>query len=471
MRNAKAQDYWKTANNRVYSGRFLEFDLNGLNSLNKIQVPNGLLAICGLNGAGKSTIVAAVKGMIGIPLSDYDVHKLGDIEVKGVFLNNGSEVICSNMEGQRLIDQGWESDKICYLDSARNVSIQEFLIHQSNLEDLLEQFEEYELEPEEINELNNIVGKRYRSCFVREIEDVTEIGSIPHVKVFIDDTEYDSRSMGSGEHFLIYLFLCIKNIKKGTILIIEEPETYISIASQLSFVNYLAKQMAEKGITVILTTHSPYILKQIKNDNIRIVNRVRNSVNVMIPNEKHSAEHILGMKMSNRGTFFVEDRVAADFLSVFLEDCAPNLLREYTIDIVSGESGISERLHFPRSSKIQYNFVGIYDGDMRDRLAIGNLNWPYCFLPGEKPLEVLFQDFAEQECGIKKLSEYFQKDPEEVFSYISTLEGKDYHDWFEELRKLMGVDGKALVRAFYIGMKDGLFAQEPFLSELLSCLS
>lgn len=471
MRSARAQDYWNTANKRTYPGTFLEFDLNGLNNLNKIQVPNGILAICGLNGAGKSTIIAAVKDIIGLPLSEYDAHKLGTAEVKAVFSNNGSEIACANLDGLRLMDQGWDSRKICYLDSVKNTSIQNFLMHQTNLEELLEQYEEYELSSKEIEELNSIVGKRYRACLVRELEDMSSSGNIPYCKVFVDDVEYDSRSMGSGEHFLFYLFLCIKNIEKGTILIIEEPETYISIASQLYFVNYLAKQMAEKGVTVILTTHSPYILKQIKNENIRMVNRVRNSVSVMIPNENHSAENILGMESSNKGTFFVEDRVAADFLSVFLEDCAPYLLREYSIDALSGESEISDRLHFPKSDKIKYNFVGVYDGDIRGRLSTDNLNWPYCFLPGDNPLEVLFQDFAEHDAGIEKLSNYLQKDKEEVFSYVSTLEGLEYHDWFEELRKLIGVDGRTLVRAFYITMKDSIFSTEPFLTELTSCLS
>lgn len=471
MRSAKAQDYWNTAYKRAYSGRFLEFDLNGLNSLKEIRVPSGILAICGLNGAGKSTIIAALKDIIGISLSDYDIHKLASTEVKAVFSNNGVEITCSNRDGKRLMDQGWDLEKICYLDSAQNTAVQDFFIRQTNLEELLEQYEEYDLAAEEIEELNGIVGKRYRTCSVRELEETDGAKAIPFCKATVDDIEYDSRSMGSGEHFLFYLFWRIKNIEKGTILIIEEPETYISISSQVHFVDYLAKQMAEKGVTVILTTHSPYILKQIKNENICIVNRVRNSVSIMIPNENHSAETLLGMKPSNKGTFFVEDRVAADFLSVLLEDCAPYLLREYSIDIASGESGITERLHFPQSEKIKYNFIGVYDGDMRDRLSAEKLNWSYCFLPGAKPIEVLFQDFAEHDEGIERLSALLQKEKEEVFSYMSTLEGIDYHDWFEELRKLIGVDGKTLVRTFYFAMKNDVFSPEEFIAELLSCLS
>ena len=92
MRSARAQDYWRTVYQRSYSGKFLEFDLNGLNNIGKISVPNGIFAICGLNGAGKSTLISAVKDILGIPLSDYDLHRLGDKTVNAVFVNKGTEI-------------------------------------------------------------------------------------------------------------------------------------------------------------------------------------------------------------------------------------------------------------------------------------------------------------------------------------------------------------------------------------------
>lgn len=470
MRSARAQDYWRTVYQRSYSGKFLEFDLNGLNNIGKISAPNGIFAICGLNGAGKSTIISAVKDILGIPLSDYDLHRLGDNKVNAVFVNKGTEIPCANTEGQRLIDQGWDMDKIHFLDCARNSAIQDFLISQPDLEELLDQFEEYEFTDEEVLELNNIVGKRYDSCGFRLLEEMDDYGSIPYYRVSVGGVNYDSRGMGSGEHFLFYLFGSIKSIEKGSILIVEEPETYVSISSQERLLNYLAKQIADKGITVILTTHSPYILKQIRNENIRMVSRVNNMVNISVPGDAFSVEDILGMRSTNKGTFFVEDRVAADFLSVCLEDCAPIILREYTIDIVGGEAEISNRLKFPHSEKIKYNFVGIYDGDMRNKLDKTGLFWKYCFLPGEKPLEMLFQHFAEQQAGMEWLSSFLNVSQSTIFAYIGSLTGTDYHDWFEELRKLLGTDGKALVRAFYAGMKGTFFDTDAFLTELKQCL-
>ena len=68
------------------------------------------------------------------------------------------------------------------------------------------------------------------------------------------------------------------------------------------------------------------------------------------------------------------------------------------------------------------------------------------------------------------LSSSLNVDQSTIFAYIGSLTGTDYHDWFEELRKLLGVDGKALVRAFYTGMKGTIFDTDAFLAELKQCL-
>lgn len=471
MRNARVQDYWSKVYKRSYDKSFVSMDLNGLNSIKQILASSGIWAICGLNGAGKSTVIAAIKDVLGLPLSKYDTFKIGDANIQAVVAQDKKEINCSNQSGHRFVDQGGSLEMVCYLDSALNTDVQDFLIRQENLDELLEQYEEYELSDEETKQLNEIVGKRYQSCSVKMLDDIDDSKSIPYCKMCVDNTVYDSRSMGVGEHFLLYLFLQIKEMKKGGMLIIEEPETYISISAQQSLMNYLAKQIAEKGITVILTTHSPYILKRIRNENIRVINRIKNMVKVVIPMESYTAETMLGMQPLNKGTIFVEDRVAADFLSVCLEDCSPNILREYTIDIVSGESGISERLKFPKSDNIHYNFIGVYDGDMRGSLSEADLQWGFCFLPGDKPLEVLFQDFVTNEEGIAALSQCLQVDESILFAKLATLEGVDYHDWFDELRKLLGVDGKQLIRAFYSLMKEYVLDVESFLDELNSKLS
>ena len=472
MREAKVRDYWNRAYKRPYGDNFVEIDLNGLNGLHKIQVANGITTICGLNGAGKSTIISAIKALIGLPLSGQDCQKLQTNTVYGTVSTQGQIVGCSSKEGERLKDIGWNMDKVVYIDCAANMSTQDYMIGQANLDELLDQYEEYPLDATAIKMLSYLVGKQYDSCEVRELVDATgEDIVIPYFRVSVDGVSYDSKSMGNGEHFLLFLFWCINRVEKDTLLLIEEPETYISIKSQIAFSNYLGTQMAEKGIKVILTTHSPYILNNIKNENVRIVSRVGNNTTITTPDENLPAESILGLNREYVGTFFVEDRVAADLLAVILEDKAPYLLKKYTIDIATGgETAISERLHFPNSKKIRYNFVGVYDGDMRTRLDTADLRWKWCFLPGDVAAEETFRSYFHNPDVLSKIGCYLGKDENHLITILSTIDGADCHDWFEELRKHLSVDRRTLVAAFYqVAMRDNREIDQ-FIAELLKCL-
>lgn len=472
MRKAKETDYWDKVYKRNYHDGLKKVNLNGLNNFNdEIIFSKGITVICGLNGAGKSTIVAAIKSVFGLPLTESDIYKLKTAPIQGEFLNGTTLLTCSSQLGNRLSELEYDLDKIVYLDCDESNKAQEFNTKQAYFEELLEQNEEYEFSSEEVEEINYLTGKKYQHCSAWEFEDIEGIGTIPYFKVSIDQIEYDSRSMGKGEHFLLYLFWRINKCVSGTIFIIEEPETYISICSQMHFSNYLGKQMAEKGVQVILTTHSPYLLEHIKNDNIRIVSRMGKMTAITTPDGNMMAEDILGVAKDCAGTLFVEDRVAYDFLSIILEDKAPYILKRYTIDIAEGgENAITQRLGFPQSEKIKYNFVGVYDGDMRERLDTNELHWKYIFLPGDMPLEELYRNFLHESKGIKNFCKYLGKTENHIITMLATIDGDDYHDWFEKLRKFLGMDGKALVRAFYNVMIDMNDAIENFIIELKECL-
>lgn len=196
-----------------------------------------------------------------------------------------------------------------------------------------------------------------------------------------------------------------------------------------------------------------------------------NNTTIITPDENLPAESVLGLSGEYVGTFFVEDRVASDLLAVILEDKAPYLLKKYTIDIAEGgETAISDRLHFPKSEKIRYDFVGVYDGDMRTRLNTDDLQWKWCFLPGDSATEETFRRFSHNSDIISKLSSYLNKNEDHIITILSTIDGSDCHDWFEELRKRLSVDGRTLVAAFYqVAMKDdGTIDQ--FIIELQRCL-
>ena len=128
---------------------------------------------------------------------------------------------------------------------------------QSNTEELLEAEEPYKFSKAQVEELSELVGKEYLSWSSYEISDQEKTFVPVFFKISESEKqiEYDSTGMGIGEHFIVYMYYILEKLDNNTILIIEEPESYISVLSQRHFMNYLAKIISDKKISVVITSH------------------------------------------------------------------------------------------------------------------------------------------------------------------------------------------------------------------------
>ena len=103
---------------------------------------------------------------------------------------------------------------------------------------------------------------------------------------------------------------------------------------------------------------------------------------------------------------------------------------------------------------------------MRERLDTSKLNWKWLFLPGSKALEELYREYLHVPENLEKFCEIVGKEKQQIITMLATIDGNDYHDWFEELRKFLGIDGKMLVRDFYRIMQEMDKEIEEFIAEL-----
>ena len=233
-------------------------------------------------------------------------------------------------------------------------------------------------------------------------------------------------------------------------VLIEEPESFVGIKSQSGIMNIIAKKSSEDGCSFILTTHSPYILNRIKNDNVNIVYRLSNIASIMVPQNNISPIEILGEKQSVCGTIFVEDNVSKVFLMYILEYDANHIFKRFLIEDVGSSSQIDKCLQFIKTSNIKYLFIGIYDEDKKSELDEKNkYNWPFCFLPVTKDVETEFFSFMINDDNIFDLSEKLGRAKDELVLAISLVSGEDRHDKILDLCKHLGVDIKTLLKAFY----------------------
>lgn len=477
MKVARESDNWNKAYKANIKYALTTINLNGINGINEIVLNDGLIAISGLNGVGKSTVIAAIKDLLGCELSKSDLIKIGDIIIEGKIRIGNKQVECENVQGQRGIDKGILDEELFYIDYDQVIKTQSYLINQTNLDEYIEQYEEYSFSEDDIIELSYIIGKEYTECNVREIEDSDleiELNSFPIFRVVLHDLEYDSSKMGVGEHYIFYLFWLLKNkVNANNVILIEEPETFISILSQRNLINYIASIIGTKKISVIMTTHSPYILEKIKNENIRILSNRGNLTNIITPSNELSVQYLLGIEnKEEHGTIFVEDLVAKEFLIAILRDKMPEILNKYNIDVAKGgESAITERLLIKCSNRMKYKFIGVYDGDVRTKIHSEEFDWPFCFLPGNSCVEKEFKIFLNSNNNIKSFCKLIRKNEVNVITLLNRNAGMDYHDWFLELCKGLSIDPQYMINSYYEKWKDIKKKDlNKFLQDFKSCI-
>lgn len=446
MRTARAQDHWNTVYKRNYDYSIEKLLLNGVGGINNVELNKGIFALCGLNGAGKSTIISCLKDILGIELNKRDLRKINGGIVEAQIRNQQASTLFQNTLSNRFRDNFEEVNNLYYVDYEQPLDILAFF-EQDNLDELLEQYEPKTFTNEEIEELNYLVGKQYNSIELIEVENADS--SLPFFKVTEGLLSYDSLSMGIGEHFLFYLYWVLEKISGNGIVLIEEPETFISITSQNHLMNHIAKKVSLKGLNLVIATHSPHIIKKIKRENICIISRYQNRVSIQRPSIVQESLVTLGLELPQKGCIFVEDLLAEHFLKTILSKKASFIPYEYGIEKVNGESEITELLKFPTKPNFMYKLIGVYDGDMKSKEnQIKSLvNWDFCFLPVEIEIEKEFRQALD--VNLEDFCNSLGLQVDRAVQLLSRINGEEHHDWFLELSRALGKDYSVIVDVLF----------------------
>jgi predicted ATPase len=446
VRVATANDVWKTVFRRNYEYSIKDINLNGIGGINNIEFQNGIFAICGLNGAGKSTIISSLKDILGLKVNSQDIKKINGNNIDANILNNDQLIEVRNQIDSRFLDKIDQSASVYYLDYKQSINVLDFL-EQDNLEELLDQYDENIFSQKLIEDLNYIVGKEYDEVTLYEIENGEDV--IPYFKVKTSELYYDSLGMGMGEHFLFYIFWIFYRMKSSGIILIEEPETFISINSQQKLMNFIAQKASKLGITVVLASHSPYIIKKIKKENIIILSRYTNFVSVLKPSIDKESLISLGLEIPKKGSIFVEDKVAEIYIKTMLSKYCSHIIRDYNIEFVNGHAAITERLAFPKSDKFTYKIIGVYDGDMVEEIEgiKHKIKWDYIFLPEENAIELEFKRALRGE--VDRFASLVQVDKDKLVQILASISGLDHHDWIQELSNKLGKELTLIIESLY----------------------
>lgn len=457
MRQARIEDHWRRALARGYPTRLTEISFQNVTCLanTTIKFPAGLTAIVGTNGVGKSTFAAAVSQLLANASPDSGGgyrNRLAGSTICGTVVTPDGELHLSIEDdptlGRRCTGDEFKGEAR-WLDPSSLAGLYlGKILADSNFGDVLEPVTPRELSLEELAEASYLVGKVYTSLKIYEISDYSQIDRFPYFLAESFGVAYGSEAMGRGELALLLTYWTLKDIKKNSVLILEEPETHVSPRSQDCLMNILAKTCDEMGVWVLMTTHSPTVVRRLPPAQIMLLGRGTGLSSILEGANNSDIAVILGGGVAFRGVVLVEDEAAVGFLMAILEEVAPDLLRQLEVVVTGSESEITKVLKAMPQTDGWLTLIGIYDGDMRAEIDGVEFRWPFGFLPGTKAPDRFLQDMVVGTPDIADLlSAELHKERDRVVFSLDLAAGVNHHEFASALAKGVNLDVTIMRRA------------------------
>ncbi|MDQ8183796.1 AAA family ATPase [Pelagicoccus sp. SDUM812005] len=442
MKQARASDYWRRCYRTTPSTELISISFDNVPVLGTVAIllGKGVSAITGLNGSGKSTVLHAIWLCSTDSASNSEMAldtrlTEGTATLKLRIGEAMHEIVYDfSTQERRLIGENEGSDlpdlDVKLVSTSEIIpKFQNLIRRQTNLSDLIEQVDSYTFDEKELGLVRYITGKSYDSIDVFEVELGLETNwpELPYFRVSKGSQSYGVEHLGLGELACLFLFWVTKRMKSDSILLMDEPESFLAAHSQGAVADLIAFLASERNVACVLTSHS--------NDTVCKVPYSRRLITMMSASglctttAEESPNHLsaLGIGKGTKIIAATEDAAACSFLRELLIIGAP-VLRSSVEVIWAGSSGQVVALlnSLPEELRqVRVVFVGILDGDQRTENHKCNL--PLLYLPVvEDPEEVA------QATATKHLPDVAQALGTRVETFQAALakaEGTNFHDW------------------------------------------
>ena len=448
LRNAKTNDVWR----KLYSRKDLplgkvKIKFSGVTELGsrELTILPPISLICGENGVGKSSLLwiiyralcpeARIEGGHRSLPPKLPSGSVDSIEIS-LQLPTGTKTFTDLDEAYK--ELGDENDKptVIFIDPTFQIpELVRTIRADNNFADLLEGVKPLELDEDNLELVCVLVGKAYEKVSVYEVENYAEYEVFPYFKVEASGAAYGSESMGLGELSLLYMFWILSTIDKPSIVLLEEPETFVAPRSQRALIDIAAKFTSEKKLFLIISSHSGIIAGRVPNTHLNLVTKGNPNV-VIAPNPAaHLLIERLGLFSYKSAVLLVEDASAKALLSAILFNQDSRLASSCEIAIAGSDSEITTALKaLPNKNLNRFRLVGVYDGDARNKPEIRDaaVAWPKIFLPGDTCPETMIQ-LHVRSLGIATVATELARSEVDVETAFGGAAGKNHHDWLIEV--------------------------------------
>lgn len=342
---------------------------------------------------------------------------------------------------------GSKPESARYVDVADLVERQrQSLLGVADLPDLLEQAGFAEFRPAEVREASFLIGRQYQSIRVAEVENprLEEITDslafrpeiVPYFQVQIGTELVDGADLSRGELAALTLIWVLKQPVEGTLLVIDEPDAFLSPTASGRALDYIATATHESRTPVMVSSHSYIGLAQTPPSTRVMVRLDQDGVSHLESGDATALWTVLRVEAPRHIAFVVEDQAAKVLLTRLLSE---SQFPHYDVTDVwiggdaSNVIALSKVRHGPGFG---IRLVGVVDGDMRNDLRANANGFA---LPGTTDPESVSLEILRDEVAF--MPEHRNK----IDEVLAASVGVDSHDRLGQVAAAIGMTADQLL--------------------------
>lgn len=446
IKEAKVEDYWRTIFKRSYPLTLINISLEENSLFNNINISMkpGLNALVGKNGIGKSNLMRAL-------FNTFVTDESNQSRIESLLDDNCINYSLETKEGicnvSRMPSNGGESTDnllaVMYDPCTLIPRLQHFFKNESHFDELLEAYTPVELSQDKLKVVNYLTNSNYTNVTFYNIEgEYDEFPILPYFIVELGDIKYNSSDMGLGELSLIYAFWLTDYISKkdkNCLLFIEEPESFLPPLTQKRLTTIFAWLLSDKGINVLISTHSEHILERIPHSHIKIIQKIGAKTEVDDINRKDEGLSLLGLSEVKKGILFFEDIAALIFAKALIAKSSKYTQDSFHYHISGSEGDLLKTIELLPPDLDLFKLISVFDGDTKGKYKAQLKNKTnYSYLPLTlSPEEVIIEYINAQEPA--SISEFLSVDVKIFMIAKNKAEGTDHHDFFMDISKTLKI--------------------------------
>lgn len=397
-----------------------------------VRLMSRVLAIVGSNGAGKTSwlkqIAGLERGQKATSSKDIEVLRVSGFYRGGLLSlpSENSPWAQTTMPAVDYVDVAGEVHRcLNYVKSIQNLS------------EMLPQVGAKTLTQTELSHYQYSVQSNYTEIKIFELElpALTET-YFPYFEVKIKGNSYTSLSMGFGEMCAFYIVWRCSRAEKGSVLLLDEPDSHLSPRCKVATINFFAMISAERLLFIFFSSHAAETVLTLQKDEVLLI-ADNGAPSIYFSPEKHISMRRLGLLTKPNILVIVEDVDAHELLLQVWSKWAGELNSAIEIQIMLGGATELVRLQklFPAGARI-CSLQVILDGDKREEHDGSS---KALFLPG------IDDPVASARVAVVNYPEHFADQigisAGHVLMAVGELAYADHHDFCHLLAERLNVQG------------------------------